>query len=306
MLDGNEDPYVGFLRSRRHQTFHLKPYPGNSGDVLIRLGTEAVLARLGIKHTVDPRRADVILYPGGNPTMWGMNIEVWVDCWTRFPKTEFVVGPATFQPSSIDWPSIVRSSTGTITALFARDPASYRNLQGAGLPVSILTGLAHDPAIHLRESQWVAEHRMAASEEYVLASFRDDHESELHHLSGFSAFIESVDWPLIARLRNRRRRRRVADRLAQMEKLRDPTLQLKVLDASRFDFASFVECVRRCRELHTDRLHAMLLAALLGKRTYAYPTAYDKLEAVYEHSLRGWADVRFAADAAGTGTPMRP
>jgi len=274
--------------------FHVKPYPGNSGDALIRMGTESLLSRLGIRHTVDPRKADVILFPGGNPTMWGHNIEVWMDCWARFPKTEFVVGPATFQPFGTEWASIVRRSGAPVVAMFARDPASYHHLKEANLPASIFTELAHDPALYLRDSEWLAEHRLAATEEYVLASFRNDHESALNHRSRFSAFIESHDLPLSGRLRGWRERRRVSGRLAQVEKLRDRTVPLKVSDASLLGFESFVECVRRCREIHTDRLHGMLLAALLGKRIYGYPTSYGKLESVYHHSLRPWADVRFA------------
>jgi len=295
--EGMEDPYVRFLCTQRHRTFYVKPYPGNSGDALIRLGTDKLLSQLGIKRTIDPRKAGVILFPGGNPAMWGHNIEVWEDCWTRFPTTEFVVGPATFQPSDTDWPSVVRRSSAPIVAMFARDPASYRWLKEAKLPAGILTDLAHDPALQLRNSEWLAEHRLAATEEYVLASFRDDHEAAVVGRSRFSAFIESYDFPLSTRLRLRRERRRVSRRLAQVEALRDRTLPLKVADVSRFDFESFVEYVRRCREIHTDRLHAMLLAALLGKRIYAYPTAYGKLESVYNHSLKPWADVRFAGPA---------
>jgi hypothetical protein len=37
----------------------------------------------------------------------------------------------------------------------------------------------------------------------------------------------------------------------------------------------------------------MILALLLGKEVFAYPTAYSKLEGVYEHSVKSWAFVRF-------------
>jgi len=45
--------------------------------------------------------------------------------------------------------------------------------------------------------------------------------------------------------------------------------------------------VRRSKEVHTDRLHAMLVSVMLGKPVFAYETLDQKLEAVYEHSLRG-------------------
>ncbi len=55
----------------------MKPWNGNSGDALIWLGTEHLLKDLGIARTRDPRKADVILIPGGNQTMWQDNIDVW-------------------------------------------------------------------------------------------------------------------------------------------------------------------------------------------------------------------------------------
>ena len=56
---------------------------------------------------------------------------------------------------------------------------------------------------------------------------------------------------------------------------------IKVCDASSLLLEYFLEIVRCAAEVHTDRLHCMLLAAMLGKPTFAYPTAYGKLEAVY-------------------------
>jgi hypothetical protein len=42
----------------------------------------------------------------------------------------------------------------------------------------IMLGLADDPALYLRGSEWLRAHRNAAAEEYVLAAFRDDHETD--------------------------------------------------------------------------------------------------------------------------------
>jgi exopolysaccharide biosynthesis predicted pyruvyltransferase EpsI len=67
-------------------------------------------------------------------------------------------------------------------------------------------------------------------------------------------------------------------------------------DAPMMSFESFVESVRRASEVHTDRLHCMIMALLLGKQTFAYATAYSKLEGVYEHSIKSWADVTFVRD----------
>lgn len=54
----------------------------------------------------------------------------------------------------------------------------------------------------------------------------------------------------------------------------------------------FFEILRGAKEVHTDRLHCML-AAMLEKPVFAYPTTFKKLESVYEHSLKDWAQVEF-------------
>lgn len=54
-----------------------------------------------------------------------------------------------------------------------------------------------------------------------------------------------------------------------------------------------IEIVRSASEVRTDRLHCMLSAVMPGKPTLACPTAYGKLEGVYEHGVKPWAEVTF-------------
>jgi exopolysaccharide biosynthesis predicted pyruvyltransferase EpsI len=84
-------------------------------------------------------------------------------------------------------------------------------------------------------------------------------------------------------------------RLAVRDSKREAAVAVVVDDVSGQRFEIFVETVRAARVVHTDRLHVMLLAALLGKRVFAYPTSHAKLEGVYRHSLAAWADVTFVA-----------
>lgn len=289
----HDDPYVRFLLGRKEKRVYIKPYVGNSGDTLIRMGTVHLLSDLGVVATVDPRKADLILWPGGNPSMWRGNVKGWQEVWARFPETEFVVGPATFQFGLFDWPRAVRESPAPITGLFARDRESFANLQKAGLPNDIEIGLSHDPALHLRRSAWLSEHKEATTEEYVLASFRSDHEAAGREHRYFRALRPFLPTRVARHLRwrlatgNRRRNIAAAAKRATAE------TPLRACDASGLDFASFVETVRRAKEVHTDRLHCLLLAVMLDKPAFAYPTSYGKLEAVHEHSLKGWARVTF-------------
>lgn len=289
------DPYLIFLRSQKDSIFHIKPYICNSGDCLIRMGTLQLLSDIGIKTTVDPKKADVILWPGGNPTMWRANVKGWKEVWTRFPKKEFVVGPATFQFGTIDWAGEIRQSQSRITGLFARDPDSFENLQKAQLPDRIHIDLSHDPAIYLRGSTWLGEHREAATEEYVLAAFRNDHEAANKTSAYMRFYRHLLPGRIVRRLDRAVKVNNIERKIAMARERSTMTEPLRVCDASLLDFESFVETVRRAKEVHTDRLHCLLLAVMLGKQVFAYPTSYGKLEGVYEHSLKTWADVTFSS-----------
>lgn len=295
MFDGS-DAYFRFLTGQKGRCFYVYPYVGNSGDSLIRMGTLRLLADLGIRATLDPTKADVLLWPGGNPTMWGANVQGWRDVLEKYTQAQFVVGPATIQYSTYDWRSVILHSADHVKAIFARDPASYRHLASASLPGSITTGLAHDPALYLRGSDWLQRHQAAATQDYILIVFRADHEGRAglpcpgRLLRGW---LPSLGRCLERRLYYRSRRMKVQNALKRMT----PGYPVRIADIAAFDFDSFVDAVLRAKEVHTDRLHTMLLAALLSKRVFAYPTSYGKLEAVYEHSVRDWAHVEFVGDS---------
>ena len=301
MFDSS-DAYFAFLTGQRAKTVYVYPYVGNSGDSLIRMGTIRLLADLGIRSTLDPMAANVILWPGGNPTMWYANVRGWREVLEKYTHAEFVVGPATFQYYKHDWAGVLRSQADRVKALFARDAASYQNLLSASLPDSVEIGLSHDPALYLRGSDWVERYRAAAKREYVLAAFRIDHEN-----------CASPEWQRVltraflpralrSRLNRRRCNRCRRAKTREAAKRAAPGYPLRVADAALYDFDSFVDAVLRAAEVHTDRLHTMLLAVLLGKKVHAYSTAYGKLEAVYEHSLKGWANVEFVRGTVVTET----
>ena len=290
------DAFVDFLQTRKGSRAYLKPYPCNSGDVLIWKGDEILLKELGIIQVVDPKQADMILWPGGNPTMWQVNLDEWADCWRVYPNTEFVIAPATFQGSGLDWRTLLKTTKARLGGVFARDTESFRNLQQLGLPKSTAIGLGHDPAFHLKDSEWVTKHREAATSEYVLASFRRDHESAcpVPALGGLAKV-----WPISSvsfRYQQRRRNEFHQKRLNAIRQAAGPNARIVEQDAPAMSFEIFVEIVRRASQVHTDRLHCMVMALLLGKEVFAYPTAYAKLEAAYEHSIKSWGTVNFVSD----------
>jgi exopolysaccharide biosynthesis predicted pyruvyltransferase EpsI len=251
------------------------------------MGTLELLARLKIKTTVDSRKAEVILWPGGNPTMWPSNVQEWGELLEKNTQTEFIVGPATFQFSKIDWVGTLAKYANRVSGLFARDPQSYDNLLHASLPLDIHRGLSHDPALYLRDSEFMREHRNAATSEYVLVSMRDDHEANWPKLFLYIKAIRRL-LPFLLReywdmgcgcLQSKYKAQKIVKSL-------NFDIKVKIRDAAKDSFEVFVETIRRSIEVHTDRLHVMLLAVMLGKPVFAYSTCYGKLESVYKHSLR--------------------
>ena len=286
------DPYVAFLKQNQAKTFYMKAWGGNRGDTLIWMGTAQLLHDLGIRTTLDPTGADIILIPGGNQTMYQENIDVWKSVWARWPDKEFVVGPMTVQLDSTAWVEDVRHAPVNIIGLFARDPVSYANLRECRFGSDTVKGLSHDPALYLRDSDIIRQQKEGAGAEHILAVFRADSEgyciTDRRWLSLLHCMPQAVSRRIDMRLIARSQARKIAA-AAEMSAGDD----LKVSDISRHTLPFFFEMLRTAKAVHTDRLHCMLVAAMLGKRTIAYPTTYGKLEAVYEHSVKDWATVEF-------------
>jgi len=287
------DPYIRFLSAHRNKIFHCQNYPGNAGDALIYAGTRLLLEQLGIATTKNPQDADVILIPGGNPSMWpGAGARFWRTLWEQFPQAEFVVGPAGFNARYPEWKSAISDSGFKVSGLFAREPSSYQALLDADLPDHIELGLSHDPALNLRSSEWLQKQRSAARSGYALLSFRDDHEGNLHCVPLLEWLRRSIPGRVFKRLS------RALTAMTKRQKIRratsavDGEVEILVRDVSREDLETCARLVRTASEVHTDRLHIMLLAAMLGKPVVAYPTSHQKLETVYKHSVKDWAEVK--------------
>lgn len=289
----SQDPYNCFLLSRRDKIFYCQSYPGNAGDALIYEGTKLLLTRLGLATTDKPTDADVILIPGGNPSMWpSSGARFWQSLWGRFPQAEFVVGPAGFNPNYPEWKSAISEDGIQVTGLFAREPFSYTTLLAAGLPDHIELGLSHDPALNLRDSEWLAQQRRDAGTGYALLSFRDDHEGNVYGvplLEQLRSWIPGRIFKRVSRTLAAVTRRQ---KIRRAKNIVDSEVEILVRDASREGLETCSRLVRQASEVHTDRLHIMLFAAMLGKPVVGYPTSHQKLETVYEHSLKDWTQVR--------------
>jgi exopolysaccharide biosynthesis predicted pyruvyltransferase EpsI len=287
------DPYVTFLTANKGKTFYMKAWAGNTGDLLIWWGTENLLRDLDIQTTRDPMEADVILIPGGNQTMWQGNVETWRTTWESCPDKEFVIGPMTAQFGLTTWVEDICNTSVRVSGLFARDAESHRNLCDCRFGKDIVVGLSHDPALYLRHSDFVEAEKKASKEEYVLAAFRADHEgcrTTSEYNKPLSRLVPDV---LLTRIDSRRKGRSQMAKIAKAAEVSEANGTLRTCDIARHPMPYFFEVLRGAKEVHTDRLHCMLAAAMLDKPVFAYPTTFGKLEAVYEHSLKDWARVEF-------------
>lgn len=63
--------------------------------------------------------------------------------------------------------------------------------------------------------------------------------------------------------------------------------------AADSDPAGLLDYVAALAEVHTDRCHAAIAAAKMGRRVVFYPNSYFKNSAIYDHSLAGMPHVQF-------------
>lgn len=287
------DAYRHLLAELAPRRVYLCPCPGNAGDELIVHGTRVLLESLGIEPTTDGGRADLLLYPGGNPTMWPRVLDTWCGIWRRFPRVPFLVGPSTFQTRDTRWVDALAAAAREIVALVARDPVSFDALGSVTPARGARVVLGHDAAFNLLGSARLRSWREGAREDHDLCSFRDDHEGLQSRAARALAALEGVV-PFSGRLEHLARRRAVRARVRAISRGLRGDLPVWIGDAAGERFDVFLDLLLRSREVHTDRLHVAIGGALLGKAVTAYATDYSKIEAVHAHSMSGWSHLTFA------------
>ncbi len=210
-----------------------------------------------------------------------------------FPDKKIVIGPATFEYGFTDWPRVFTKYANRIAGLFCRDKRSFQNLILAKLPQTIIQGLSHDPALYLRDSEFIQELKTKTIDEYILVALRRDHEMkpgmEEKFVSKISQLLNDKMYKKLLRWARKIEKRRKINTILR----KVGNFPLKDCDIWKFDDARYLDTICRAKEVHTDRLHVMIVSAMLGKKVFAYPTLYGKLENVYEQSLKNWANVEF-------------
>jgi hypothetical protein len=277
------------------------PNPGNAGDSLIAVATIAQFEALGIEWRYvgpdEPRdlRGEVVLYGGG-----GNLTPNYADAAAFLRRHNGRAARLVLLPHTVQGHEDLLGALGRGVDVVCREPVSYAHVRAAARGGAEVR-LSHDLALTLDPSRVLGPRRPA-----LLA------------LLGVPASIR------LRLLRHRLRHRIVHARHGRPGVLncfrrdaeRTPgPVPPDNIDVSRvfafgvtrhalaavYGFLSFLD---RFDEVHTNRLHACIGAALLGKRVFFHANASFKCRAMYEHSLRDrFPDVTWSGPPTAAADP---
>lgn len=273
-------------------SIHFEELKGNNGDRLIRMGIAEVLRKSGLHADRLPREADLILINGGGAMndLWPEGAAQVIEALIKTaPDKDIVVGPSSYWFRKLDFPAILRKSSGHIT-LFCRERRSEKFLRSLDLPPRVTVMLSQDLAFELRDSEFIREQLFLARDGQVLCAMRKDREGEAGVLARTRAsWLPAAIRKPLSCLRDRLVANRSADRLSPILDSISPrpsTSEIVYRDISvSLDFDGFCREVRNSRAIITNRLHVGILGSLLGKRVHLLRGGYHKIDGVYEYSL---------------------
>lgn len=286
----NNDNFIDYISKNCPSPFYVKPIKGNTGDTFIFDGLKSSLKMLGLKITMCTDEANTILIPGSSASLWD-NGSFWAESATQFAEKKIVIGPSTFSSNFCDWHEKIKLQKN-IKSLFARDCRSHEVIKSFSLIDYENIGLGHDSALYLSETDLFRKLRKVSKNEYCLVALRRDHEAHspkylnrwpTNTIGGrFEGKMKRLFRGVFLKQRLNMAKRYVSNKnvlYQDISLLSNPVL--------------FLEKINNAERIITDRLHVMIVGAMLGKKIYAIDTFYNKLQAVYKHSMIDWFDVQF-------------
>jgi pyruvyl transferase EpsO len=307
-LSGKLETILPLFRGVRDIVYLDIPYHENVGDRLIHAGTEAFFRlhrfRIGYRCTLadfdeaalrsalGPDTA-IVLHGGGNfGTVWEAHQAFRERIVTRFPERRIVI-----MPQSVEFDSdAARDASASVfrshrnLAICVRDRVSETMVRGRFTDEVVLApDMAHALFGTLRPTSPPIDDRPL-----VLA--RRDRESVLA-----SAMPGGIDWMTFLTARDRLVRRALslchgrAFRWRALGVLPSPVVFVRA-DAN-YLIRKAVRVFSPHAEIHTDRLHALLLACLLGRRVRYLDNSYGKLSRYVETWLADAQTITRATEA---------
>lgn len=280
------DCYLDFLKKFKNSKFYIIKYPGNAGDKLIHFATNKILKDLNICLVNDPTEAEVLLWPGGNISMWRVGKETVYYITNLMPTKKVIIGPATIMPSFFKIENYIKKISKRVLAVFSRDPKSFMYLKKALGNTGIKYQLSHDPVFYLSGSDWINQLKKRSGAKYILVAFRNDFEGELFKTDLLRLIASLLPWHVTKKITEIFNSRIVKNRIKKIISQSGSKEKLKICDPTEASMEDFMKIINDASEVHTDRLHVMIVSILLNKKTCIYRTAYDKLETIYEHSVK--------------------
>lgn len=282
-----ENHFLNFLETCRGESLFLTSVRGNSGDVLLQKGLELYLKKQGFTLVDQAKNASIILVHGGGniDDVWRAGTNLLKDILQKYPNKKIVIAPSTCHFSHTDFSAILHNSKQEVH-IFLREENSFLRLQNMKLREGVHLYIADDTAFLLEGTGYLEELKRKSNSDYTLFAFRTDRESAILPLESLP-HKKSV-WYIFKRVYLRWALRKFLKRelwSAYSHK------KIRIVDASFADFDAFVSHIVHAGEIYTDRLHVGILGAMLGKKVYLYKTKYDKIQGVYEQTLRFYPNV---------------
>lgn len=297
------------LEPYRNCKCYFEPLEGNHGDQLILLGSNAFLASYNFQFVESPGDAELIVINGGGGMFidrWSRNLTRWKSYAEGYRSTPIVVLPSSYWFADLDFRGTLIHREAP-TTLFCRERGSFGRLNDLNLPSDTQIKLDHDMAFHLANLEPVVSARRVPERDFVLVVERfDDEQGTGPRMLSAKNFKWAWKLPSPVKRVGKAALAFARGRTSQLLKEAKNTTSLfpefpanieyKYIDVSnehKYTFDFFVTTVAEARGIVTTRLHAGILAAMLGKPTLLKDgSEYKKLSTIYEYSMKDWPHVR--------------
>lgn len=294
---------------------YVDPCSGNNGDLLIWEGMKVVLGASAVDLCEDPRNASVIVINGGGMFIdqYSQGLNKVREYTERFPDTELCIAPNSFGFKEVNFKDyLARRKAPTI--LFARERYSYDYLAGVAVDLGrVSVHIDHDLAFNLRAYAREYVERNSSLGASVLANVlvveRTDMESPDSRGSKWKHYLKKIYVLLTtevvrALIRNIRFRHKEKSG-GKLTSFAKADLAEKGIDVSSYkwltadvsrpeycDFETFKKVIADADYVYSNRLHAGVWAALVGKSVIMAEGSYHKITGIYEYSMTDMDNVR--------------
>ncbi|OGO27517.1 MAG: hypothetical protein A2Z16_17440 [Chloroflexi bacterium RBG_16_54_18] len=286
----------------------FEPVGGNHGDTLIELGSRFFLSKYQLDYVDRPDLADLLIINGSGSfavELWSPGLVGLKKLAAYFSALPIIVLPSSFQFLHTDFASAFLERTAP-AYLFAREAESYARIANLDYPAPVYTFLHPDMAFELRDSPFLDVLKESVQSKHILLIERFDREAttqSIYEMNFASSVKKAVPAPVKRFLKkglHHIRRQKSGFTSSALSRLYSehpefrglPVIAEDISSDVGFRFEQFLQLIAQAAVVISNRLHAAILAAMLGKTTIilcGHP--YGKLESCYEFSMKDYPNV---------------